>query len=174
VSCQSKKHTFLFASKREVIKPLPAAKIIHSGETKQGIISDHCYTNKHIVDQGTTTIMNCDLLDPTDLPSGRNATFPVSSVEKDSESCHIQSLFHSVDVSTFQDIFTDDATLEWITTTIADTGDASNEEKLSIGSTTGGSDDYYNSSCDVFDTTSSGDDVDDELGDFLWDVLASV
>ena len=64
-------------------------------------------------------------------------------------------MFHSVEISTFRDIFTDEATMKWMTSA------ATAETEVDMSTTT--SDDL---SSDQYD------DVDDAvLGEFLWDAL---
>lgn len=69
------------------------------------------------------------------------------------------SIFHSVEISTFRDIFTDEATMKWMTTATAE-----GETEVDMSNTI--SDDMLP---DCYD---QGDDVDDSvLGEFLWDAL---
>jgi hypothetical protein len=118
---------------------LPAAKI-HSGDGS-------CVNNN----QGEA-ILGCF---NTSDHGAINVPKPINTIVDDSPG--IESLFQSVDVTAFQDIFSDDATMKWMTV-------ASIEEDLSILSKT--------------ETTVSDDDGvylngydENELGEFLLDVL---
>lgn len=66
------------------------------------------------------------------------------------------SIFQSVEISTFRDIFTDEATMKWM----------ASSEVTEVDMSTTVSDDM---SPDIYD---HADDVDDTvLGEFLWDAL---
>lgn len=69
------------------------------------------------------------------------------------------SMFHSVEISTFRDIFTDEATMKWMAAAVADVTE--------VDLTTSTVSDEM--SPDQYDPV---DDVDDTvLGEFLWDAL---
>lgn len=88
--------------------------------------------------------------------NGDRVTVSIAMDASTERGVHDDSMFHSVEISTFHDIFTDDATLKWMATAT---------EELEVDISTTVSDESPGHYVQV-------DDVDDDmLGDFLWDAL---
>ena len=141
---------------------LPAAKIIHSGECKQCITTSN--TSTSVQDTTITNYNDYSLADSHPFgywnDNGVALSTKMDTTSTATTTVHDDSIFHSVETSTFNDIFTDDATLKWMATT------TTTEEELELDTSTTISDDV--SSAQYVHVDDLDDDV---LGDFLWDAL---
>jgi hypothetical protein len=117
-------------------------------------------------DQDTIVTKPNDCLMPSFYPFG----VPYMDSDKESHGVELHtvmetmtddqdtSIFHSVEISTFSDIFSDEATMKWMA--------AATTEETEVDMSTTVSDDMSPDHCDHVD------DVDDTvLGEFLWDAL---